>query len=465
MGWGRKLAMDHPAFDVTKLIDEQKVGAFTLRVVIISFVVMLFDGYDLLAASYGAPALVADWHIQPAQLGPMFSASPFGMVFGAPLLGWLGDRFGRRRAIILGALLFGCFSLACATATSIPELMVLRFMTGIGLGGMMPNITALNAEFAPQRLRATLVVVMFSGVAAGSTLPGLAVAALPGYGWQGLYVIGGIVPLIITCVIYLWLPESIKFLTLKNPEGAQTRIADIVRQVRPDLTITPDTVFVSAESRGFTSVPVAELFQGGLKWITPLLWSLFVINLMVNYFLYSWMPIVFRTGGFSSSQAALTTACYYVGGVLGGVVVSRFIDRRGLVPVTLFFLAGCFFVSAIGIPGLPTFAVSTFVFFGGFCVLGVQLGLNAASGLIYPTRIRASGAGWAMGIGRFGGIMGPMLGAWLISMKLPTFKLFLAPAVPLAVGAFVCFVLVQFCRRRFQGDQLNDAILATQAAG
>jgi AAHS family 4-hydroxybenzoate transporter-like MFS transporter len=456
--------MDHPEFDVTKLIDEQKVGAFTLRVVIISFVIMLFDGYDLLAASYGAPALVADWHIKPAQLGPMFSASPFGMVFGAPLLGWLGDRFGRRRAIILGALLFGCFSLACATATSIPELMALRFMTGIGLGGMMPNITALNAEFAPQRLRATLVVVMFSGVSAGSTLPGLAVAALPGYGWQGLYVIGGIVPLIIAGVIYLWLPESIKFLALKNSKGAQTRIADIVRQVRPDLTITPDTVFVSADSRSFTSVPVTELFQGGLKWITPLLWSLFVINLMVNYFLYSWMPIVFRTGGFSSSQAALTTACYYVGGVLGGVVVSRFIDRRGLVPVTLFFLAGCVFVSAIGIPGLPTFAVSTLVFFGGFCVLGVQLGLNAASGLIYPTRIRASGAGWAMGIGRFGGIMGPMLGAWLISMKLPTFKLFLAPAVPLAVGALVCFVLVRFCRRRFQGDQLNDAIVATQPA-
>lgn len=453
--------MDHPTFDVTKLVDEQKVGAFTIRVVIISFVVMLFDGYDLLAASYGAPALVADWHIRPAQLGPIFSASPFGMVLGAPLLGWLGDRFGRRRAIILGALLFGCFSLACATAMSIPELMVFRFMTGIGLGGMMPNITALNAEFAPQRLRATLVVVMFSGVAAGSTLPGLAVAALPGYGWQGLYVIGGIVPLILAGIIYLCLPESIKFLTLKNPKSAQARIADIVRQLRPDLTITPDTVFISTERRSSTSIPVAELFQGGLKWITPLLWSLFVINLMINYFLYSWMPIVFRGSGFSSSQAALTTACYYVGGVLGGVVVSRFIDRRGLVPVTLFFLAGCVFVSAIGIPELPAFAVSIFVFFGGFCVLGVQLGLNAASGLIYPTRIRASGAGWAMGIGRFGGIMGPMLGAWLISMKLPTFKLFLAPAVPLAVGALVCFVLVQLCRRRFRGDQLNDAALAT----
>ena len=227
--------MDHPVFDVTKLVDEQKVGAFTIRVVIISFAIMLFDGYDLLAASYGAPALVADWHIQPAQLGPMFSASPFGMVLGAPLLGWLGDKWGRRRAIIFGALLFGCFSLACATATSIPELMLLRFMTGIGLGGMLPNITALNAEFAPRRLRATLVVVMFSGVAVGGSLPGLAVALLPAYGWQGLYVIGGVAPIILAVIMYFWLPESIKFLTLKHPKEARARIAQLVRELRPDL--------------------------------------------------------------------------------------------------------------------------------------------------------------------------------------------------------------------------------------
>src|ERR1035437_808583 len=282
--------MDRSVFDVTRLVDEQRVGAFTIRLVILSFVVMLTDVYDLLAASYGAPALIASWHVPPSELGPMFSASPFGMVVGAPFLGWFGDRFGRRRAIILGAVLYGGFALLCANATSITELIVLRFITGIGLGGMLPNITALNAEFAPKRLRATLVVLMFSGVAAGSTLPALAVAALPGYGWQGLYVIGGIVPLALAVVLAIWLPESIKFLTLKNPKGAQSRIEQIVRKFRPDLTIPPGTVFISSEVRS-TSAPVAQLFQGGLFLITPLLWSLFVINLLVNYFLYSWMPV------------------------------------------------------------------------------------------------------------------------------------------------------------------------------
>ena len=454
--------MTRPVSNIVRLVDEQTVGAFTIRIIIISFLIMLFDGYDLLAASYGAPALVADWHIRPAQLGPMFSASPFGMVIGGPLLGWLGDKYGRRRIIIFGAILFGSFSLACATATSINELMVFRFITGMGLGGMMPNITALNAEFAPRRLRATLVVVMFSGVAAGSVLPGLAVAALPNGGWQGLYVIGGVVPLVLAVVIYLWLPESIKFLTLKNPKNAQARIGDIVRRLRPELPMMPNTLFVSPESNDAIAVSVIELFRGGLGFITPLLWLLFMINLMVNYFLYSWMPIVFRASGFSSSQAALTTACYYVGGVLGGLVVSRFIDRRGLVPVTLFFLAGCLFVSAIGIPNLQPAVVSAAVFCGGFCVLGVQLGLNAASGLIYPTHIRASGAGWAMGMGRIGGFLGPMLGSWMISLDLPTFQLFLAPALPLALGSLACFALVILCRRRFQGDQLDDAAVVAQ---
>ena len=178
--------MTRPVIDVTRLVDEQPIGRFGIRLVILSFIVMLTDGHDLLAAAYGAPTLMADWHIGPAQLGPMFSASPLGMVVGSPPLGWVGDRFGRRRTVILGALIFGSFTMLCAAAQSIDQLIVLRFLTGIELGGMLPNITALNAEYAPRRVRVTFVVLMFMGVTAGSTLPGLAIALLPGHGWQTL---------------------------------------------------------------------------------------------------------------------------------------------------------------------------------------------------------------------------------------------------------------------------------------
>lgn len=448
--------MARSVIDVTKLVDEQRIGVFTIRLVFLSFAVMLTDGYDLLAASYGAPALIAAWHLHPAELGPVFSASPLGMVIGSPLLGWLGDRFGRRMTVILGTVIFGIFTLLCATAHSVEQLMVLRFVTGIGLGGMLPNTTALNAEFAPRRVRATLVVLMFMGVTAGSTLPGLVVAAAPSYGWQGLYVVGGIVPLILAAVLALWLPESIKFLALREDKRSRLRLERLVGKLRPDLAVSADTAFVSSDSRSGFGVPIAELFHDGLHWITPLLWLLFVINLMANYFLYSWMPVLFHASGFSPSQAALTTACYYIGGVTGGLTVSRLIDRRGLTPVALFFALSVPAVASIGIPSLDHVAVAGIVFLAGFCVLGVQLGLNAAAGLIYPTRMRAAGAGWAFGVGRLGGIAGPMLGAWLIRMHLPTPQLFLAPAVPLAIGAVACFILMRLCRARFRGDQLDD---------
>jgi AAHS family 4-hydroxybenzoate transporter-like MFS transporter len=457
--------MTRSTLDVTRLVDEQRIGAFTIRLVILSFVVMLADGYDLLAASYGAPALIADWHIKPAELGPMFSMSPLGIVVGSPLLGWLGDRWGRRLTVIFGALIFGVFSLLCATAHSVHELTLLRFVTGIGLGGMMPNITALNAEFAPLRARATLVVLMFMGVTAGSALPALVVAAVPDYGWRALYIVGGVVPLVLVGVLYFLLPESVKFLSLRQDEKSRLRLRHLVRQVRPDLAIAPDTTFVTPETQRARGVAVVELFRDGLHWITPLLWGLFLVNLTANYFLYSWMPVLFRAEGFSSRQAALTTACYYVGGVTGGLTVSRLIDRWGFVPVAVIFAIGCPAVACIGVPRLPPVAVTSLVTLSGFCVLGVQLGLNAASGLIYPTRVRATGAGWAFGIGRLGGIIGPMMGAWLITMNLPTAQLFLAPAAPLLIGALCCFIMVHLCRARFHGDQLSDIAALAPSPG
>ena len=448
--------MQGSTIDVTRLVDEQRLGAFTIRLVAIAFFVMLTDGYDLLAAAYAGPGLVATWHIAPATLGRIFSASPFGMMLGAPVLGWLGDRFGRRRTVIFGTALYGVFSLACTQATTVNEMMVLRFCTGVGLGGMLPNITALIAEFAPKRVRATAMVIMFLGVTAGSMLPGLAVTALPETDWQTLFIIGGVVPLLTAVALFMILPESIKFLTLRGGPNAAARLARIVRALRPDLQIPADARFVIPETATRTGTGLTELFHDGLHFITPLLWLLFVVNLMANYFLYSWMPTLFRTGGFTSSQAALVTDAYYAGGMISGLVVSRAIDKIGLLAVLCFFIVACPAVALIGTPGLGTLMVAVCVFLGGFAVFGIQHGINATSGLIYPTRMRANGAGWAFGVGRLGGIGGPMLGAWLIARHIPLQQLFLAPVVPLAVGTVGCFALMQLCRKRFHGNQLND---------
>ena len=452
-----------PPLDVAVLVDEQRLGGFTLRLVGLAFLVMLTDGYDLLAAAYAGPGLIAAWHIAPAALGRIFSASPLGMLIGAPLLGWLGDRFGRRRTVIAGTLIFALFSLASAWAADVDELMVLRFCTGIGLGGMLPNITALIAEFAPRRVRATLMVLMFLGVTAGSILPGLAVTALPETDWRSLFVIGGIAPLAIALLLGFLLPESIKFLALRDGGDATARIEKLVRKLRPDLPIPPGTRFIIATTIGprHGGGPAA-LFAGGLGLITPLLWLLFAANLMANYFLYSWMPTLFRAGGFSATQAALVTDCYYAGGMIGGLVVSRAIDRVGLVAVLAFFLLACPVVAVIGLPGLSPATVAAIVFIGGFSVFGIQHGLNATAGLIYPTAIRAAGVGWAFGAGRLGGIAGPLLGAWLIARHIPITQLFLAPVVPLAIGLLGCIFLLRACRARYGTNRLGGPV-RTQA--
>jgi MFS transporter, AAHS family, 4-hydroxybenzoate transporter len=448
--------MDRPVIDVTRLVDEQRLGGFTIRLVALAFLVMLTDCYDLLAAAYAGPGLIAAWHIPPATLGRIFSASPLGMMFGAPLLGWLGDRFGRRHTIILGLLIYGLFTLGCIRATSVDEMMVLRFFTGIGLGGMLPNIAALIAEFAPRRVRATAMIIMFLGITTGSMIPGFLVTVLPGTDWQSLFLIGGLAPLAIAALLAAILPESIKFLALRGGPGATGRLLRLVAKLRPDLRLPANPRFVIAEAATGTGTGPAELFRDGLHLITPLLWLLFVINLMTNYFLYSWMPTLFHVGGFSTSQAALITDSYYAGGMIGGLVISRLIDRTGLLAVLGFFLVACPAVGLIGFPGLGPAMVAAIVFVAGFAVFGIQHGINAVSGLIYPTRMRANGAGWAFGVGRLGGIAGPMLGALLIGLRVPLPELFLAPVVPLAIGALACLLLLRLCRARFGGNQFGD---------
>lgn len=442
--------------NVTQVVDEQPVGRFLIGLIIVCFIANLWEGYDLLAAANAAPKLVADWHIHPAQLGPVFSASPFGLLVGALALGWLGDRIGRRYTVILGAFIFGASTLSCAGAQSIDQLVVLRFIGGIGLGGMLPNIIALIAEFAPRRVRATSIVVVNLGITAGSVLPGAVVAAFPDLGWRTIYVIGGIAPALMAIGMLFLLPESIMFLALRKNNKARERLVKLIQKMRPEITIQADTVIVLSDQKKRSGV--AELFRGGLQFITPLFWLLFVAVLAATYFNYSWLPLIFRMNGFSARASALTTVFYYVGAISGSLLISRLMDRKGLLAVTVFFGLGCPAVAFIGVSGLPHLVISALIFVGGFCIYGVLLGLNAAAGLLYPARIRSTGAGWAFGIGRLGAIGSPMLGAFLIRSHVPISQIFIAPAVAMAIGTMACFILMRLCYTRFGGYQFEDEI-------
>ncbi|HTX24865.1 MAG TPA: MFS transporter [Steroidobacteraceae bacterium] len=443
-------------FQIDQLVDEQKIRGFNLSLLFWSFLAMLADGYDINALAFAQPELERLWHVPKAAFGPASSAALVGILLGAPLLGYLGDRLGRKTAIILGSAVYGVSSLAIVWSQDLNQVMALRFVAGIGLGGLMPNTIALNSELAPKRLRATLITLMFVGITLGSSVPGvIAYTLMPHYGWRVLFLIGGLVPLAIALCLTRGLPESVKFLALRG--GRQRELVATARKMRRDLLIADDAHFVTVHAPADGDATVQwQLFAGGLTWITPLLWVCFATALMANYFLGSFLPLIFRDSGLPAGQAALAATLYHVGGTVGGLLMSVLLDRFGFVVIALLFVVAAPAVAALGAVQ-PTFAaLAPLATLAGLAVLGAQFGNNAAAGLLYPTHVRSKGVGWALGVGRFGAILGPLVGGTLLGMNLPLWQLFLGAAAPMLVGAVAAVILVRLCYTRLGGLRLGD---------
>jgi MFS transporter, AAHS family, 4-hydroxybenzoate transporter len=451
--------------DIARLIDDRKMSAFNAQLVILSFFVALFDGYDIIAAAVALPHLKAAWNITDMRpVGWMLSSSLFGILFGAPIFGYIGDRFGRKKAIIGSCLLFGIFTLAAVATGSVMELMVLRFFAGIGIGGIFPNIIALNAEFAPKRARATMIILMFTGVTFGGVLPGLISVWLVGtYGWQVLFVVGGVLPIVICAVVQLWLPESLKFLVLKAKD--REAIAALVRRLAPGLNIGPGTQFVVQDEEVFPDFHIEHLFAGALRFLTPLLWILFICNQMAFYFSNSWMPTVLGTAGVSGSSAQIATSLFQLGGTVGGLLLSMPLNRQGLMPVALLFAASLPIVGSIGFVTGNVPILMLIVFLAGFCLLGLQFGLNATSAMLYPTSIRSNGSGWAFGVGRFGSIAGPVIGGYLIAMQLPLHQIFLLLLIPLGVGTIASVMMARIHSASLRSEAPAGSLTPRPASG
>ncbi len=445
---------------IDDLVDGQKIRGFNLNLLFWSFLAMFADGYDISVMPFAMPSLSKLWHVDAGLAGWALSASLVGVLAGAPLLGYVGDRFGRKPAILLGSVIYGVTTLAVIWQHSYPATLALRFCTGIGIGGLMPNTIALNSELSPKRLRATLVVLMFTGITLGSGAPGLLSAWLPhSYGWSALFVVGGTVPLLVAACLYFTLPESVKFLGGRPERRAE--LLDTARRMRADLELGEDTQFESSAgaASGGSVLGMAQIFGSGFAWITPLLWVCFSTTLMANYFLNSWMPQLFNNAGLAPKQAALASSLYHFGGTAGGLLISVLLDRFGFVVIAALFICAVPAIAAVGAGGMSYGELAPLATIAGLSVLGAQFGNNAAAGLLYPTQFRSKGVGWALAIGRFGAIVGPVLGGQLIKMHLPMRQLFLAASVPMLVGSVAAVVLVSLCYRRLGTLRLSDVPL------
>jgi MFS transporter, AAHS family, 4-hydroxybenzoate transporter len=320
-----------PDVNVTELIDSQGLNRAQIAIVVLCGLIAVFDGLDLQAIGLAAPAMAADLHIAPRALGPVLSAALAGLAVGAFSLGLAADRVGRKRVLIGSTLCFGAFTLCTAFASSMNELLIIRFCTGLGLGGAMPSFISLGAEYVPRRFRATVVSGLWAGFPIGGVIGGLLASRLiPHWGWPSIFWVGGALPLLLAAVLGFVLPESIGFLVSRN--ASPQRIARLLARVCPGAHPRPDARFVLGEERA-PGVPVRHLFRAGRGVGTVLLWVSFFIAFMMLVTNSAWSPTLLRAEGIEVAQSAIAMATFNFGSVIGTSLAGWLISRLGVVGV------------------------------------------------------------------------------------------------------------------------------------
>ena len=415
---------------------------------VVATLAMISDGYDLAVMGLIAPELIKTWHVAPADLVPALSAGVIGLLVGAPTLGYVGDRLGRKPAMLICLGMMGVFSLLNALAGNLSQFVVLRFLTGVGLGGLSPVLMAAAAETAPRRLRGLFVIIVNFGVPAGFAVPGWTAALLvPRFGWTALLIVGGVMPIAVAGLCYVFVREPTAAPAARHDPPAR---ADGLPRWR-------------------------ELFAGKFALITPMCWLLLAANQFTNFFTLSWLPTLLQIAGLDTAQAGMDASFYAIGGIAGGVVLTVFIDRLGAIPLIVLFLFGAPAVAAIGAVNPGSLSLVAAVAAAGFCVTGNNFATNAVLGMIYRRHIRALGMGAAHAVGRLGSLAAQVVGGLLFAWHMTMQDMYLTPAVVLLVGAVASIVLVVMCRREFGNHRLDatepahdvavsDAVLTTGKA-
>jgi MFS transporter, AAHS family, 4-hydroxybenzoate transporter len=431
--------------DVASFIDQQPVGQFQIRLLLLCAAVLFIDGFDTQAIGYVAPDLANEWNLARGALGPVFSVGLFGLMVGALVFGPVADRIGRKRIIVLSVAAFGIGTLATIFAQGILSLIVIRFLTGLGLGGAMPNAIALTSEFSPHRRRATMVMAMICGLSVGAALGGLVAAALiPAFGWRAVFLVGGAAPLVLAPVLVKYLNESVRFLTLTG--RADGRIEEILTRISPSIRFPRGTLFTVHETE-LSGLPVAHLFRDGRAWATAAFWLVFFMSLLDLYFLSNWLPTVLNDLGATVSAAAAVGAMLQIGGVAGTFALGRIINRFSFRAVSVTYLLASVAVAAIGLSGKSIAFAAIAIFWAGFCIVGGQIGSIALAATYYPTMIRSTGVGWSLGIGRIGSIVGPLIGGIMLARHMGAEWLFVAAAVPALCASLAALVLSRAAQR------------------
>jgi AAHS family 4-hydroxybenzoate transporter-like MFS transporter len=431
--------MNSDSIEVLEMFDNRKVSRFQYIVVALCGLVLFIDGFDTQAMSYILPLLAKEWAIPVKTIGTIFSSTLVGLMVGYLVLSPLSDKFGHRRVILASTFFFGLCTLLTVMATNVPELLILRFFTGVGLGAAAPGAIALTGEYSPKRLRASFVLAIYCGFSLGFVVAGFAAGLLlPQFGWHSLLWVGGGTPILLSVLLFFALPESLAFLARRKED--LERLRAILGRIDP--LLAANCKMASADGQGNAKrAAITSLFKSNRTRGTLLLWLVFFLNLAAFYFMQSWLPTILGKLDYPMQTIVWMTSLSTVGGIAAAFVVGPSMDRIGpYITLGVLYLFGAVFMAFTAeVLSSAPLVLTIAVFFGGFCVSGGQKSVIALAAIFYPTEIRSTGLGWALGIGRLGGIAGPAVAGMLFSTHWLAAQLFYLVALMMLIAGVAVF--------------------------
>jgi AAHS family benzoate transporter-like MFS transporter len=442
--------------DIHKLADGARFNGFHAAILAWCALIIICDGYDLAVAGIALPSIMKEMGVTAQNAGFMVSSALFGMMFGAIFLGTIADRIGRRFAIVICLALFSVFTAAAGMSSDPYMFSLMRFLAGLGIGGVMPNVVAQMTEYSPKKIRATMVTLMFSGYAVGGMLAALlGKGMIESYGWQSVFLAAG-VPVILIPFILKSMPESMPFLVkhdrLAELKQTLTRMEPTYRAESGDRFEVPNVDLAEG-------APIGKLFQEGRGFSTIMFWVAFFMCLFMVYALSSWLAKLMAGAGYSLGSALTFVLVLNFGAMIGAVGGGWLADRFHIKHV----LVGMYALAAVSITLLgypvPTPVLFVLVGLAGASTIGTQIVTYAYAGQFYPTAIRSTGIGWASGVGRSGAILAPIVIGTLVGMALPLQQNFMAIAIP-AVIAAVSVALISHGKSASAGQGLGKTALA-----
>lgn len=417
--------------DVRELINTNPLSRYQKLVIFLGFCVIALDGFDIAIMGFIAPTLKQEWGVSNHELGFVISTALIGLALGALFSGPLADWLGRKKIIINSVFFFGFWTIATAFSQNIEQMIFFRFMTGLGLGAAMPNMSTLVSEYAPERQRSFIITVIFCGFTFGAAVGGFAASWLiPQFGWHSLMALGGILPLLFAPLLIWKLPESARFLVIKQAPAA--RIHAILQRFYPG-QVSENVSFILPQ-QPINSSAMRIVLSRDYLFGSLMLWLIYFMGLFLVYILGSWLPTLVKEIGLTVSQAAVMTALYQAGGTVGSLFAGWLMDKinphRAL---GIIYTVGGLFTMAIGYAGVNFPLLYSLAFISGACLNGANTGMNALSARFYPTQARATGSSWMHGVGRIGAILSAFAGAEMLAIGLDFRSVFLILGIPAAL--------------------------------